>query len=115
MNNMLKTNKSLTASQKSNNKTLLTVGVILCIVLFFMPLLTSWAIGEAFGSHEYDSLQVAGMGLFNLPMFIASLMTILIALNARTSKNKKILAWISIAISLAGIVFMVSWAVSAAS
>jgi hypothetical protein len=101
-------------------KKIKNVTAVLLAILFLAPILTSYlsSIGESADTRQYVWVQAAVMGVYNLPFFIASLVTFLVgnryAKKGKLSTSTRLYA-VSIVSSVAGTAFMILWAADALS
>jgi type III secretory pathway component EscS len=98
--------------------TLKKPAIILLVILFFMPLAASQlsTIGQDAETAQYGSLVFLAMGAYNIPILLASLIGIIAGGTfQRRSKIRaaNISLGVSILISIAGIIMMLSWGLGA--
>lgn len=89
---------------------------ILLIIVFFMPIIGTMMISakSSVYAHQYNSIQLVVMGMYNIPFFVTALITWLIAgsLYKKSKENvAKVLLFISIGASITGSLLMLIWGI----
>src|SRR5689334_16746908 len=95
-------------------KNIKTISIILLVLVFISPVLGTLisAIGQNAETNQYAGLQWGLMGIYNVPFFIASLVTFLLG-NSFSKKQKYKASVISFSISIisstVGTILMLAW------
>ena len=93
------------------------IASISLIILFFMPLIGTLIISSHSNANaiQYDSLQIILMGIYNLPLFLVSLVSLLMGSSLQNKfkeSGARIALVISIISSIVGSLIMLIWALS---